>query len=177
MATSSGKIILDYHDSIIHESDMALIENKNWLNDIIVSFYYEFLEKEKFKKEVDSNEMGFVNASSVQCIKLCDDIQEVNMCFLEPLELSKKRFVFFPLNNNQHSLKSGGSHWSLLVHSRDQKTFFHFDSGHGMNDHEATFLYKRIKNYFNANNIVLVNVYAQQSNSYDCGVYVLGKFQ
>ena len=48
-----SKILLTYRDVTIRSSDLKCLNDKSWLNDICVSFYYEYLnqnEKLKLKK-------------------------------------------------------------------------------------------------------------------------------
>ena len=99
-----AKIILNYEDSIIYDSDLKLLDDANWLNDRLISFVYEYFEREAFK---NSSICGFVNPSTVQYLKLCESLQEVEDCFMGPLELKCKEVIFFPLNSNSET--SAGS--------------------------------------------------------------------
>lgn len=48
------KLILSYQDACIYESDYAILKAHNsWLNDRIISFYFEFLQREVFENESD----------------------------------------------------------------------------------------------------------------------------
>jgi hypothetical protein len=42
----------------------------------------------------------------------------------------------------------GGSHWSLLIFSKQAKEFFHFDSSPGSNAHDAKALARKMHEYF-----------------------------
>lgn len=47
-----NKIILSFHDSIIYQSDLKIIKSSTeWLNDRIITFYFEYLQKEIFDDE------------------------------------------------------------------------------------------------------------------------------
>ncbi|EIE19373.1 hypothetical protein COCSUDRAFT_54666 [Coccomyxa subellipsoidea C-169] len=41
--------ILDYHDILLYRSDVDLLKGEFWLNDQIVSFFFEYLQKEKYE--------------------------------------------------------------------------------------------------------------------------------
>ena len=99
-----SKIKLSYEDSIIYDSDFKLLDSGNWLNDRLISFVYEYLERETFK---DSSVCSFVNPSTVQYLKLCENLQEAEACFMEPLGLKLKEVVFFPLNSNLDKNSAG----------------------------------------------------------------------
>ena len=167
------KIVLNYHDSLVHKSDLRLLEPNQWLNDRIIGFVYDYFEHDLFKHLADK--VAFVNPSSVQLLKMCSSLDEAKMCLLEPLELKDKEVVFLPLNNNTELSKAGGTHWSLLVFFKHDTTFKHYDSCMGSNSNQAILFYKKYKNYFQSNHFDDINNFSQQSNSSDCGVYLLGK--
>ncbi len=39
----SGTTVLSYHDTCLKESDVALLKGPQWLNDKIISFYFEYV--------------------------------------------------------------------------------------------------------------------------------------
>ncbi len=115
--------------------------------------------------------VAFINPSIVQYLKLCSSLDEAKLCFFDPLELDKKDYLFFPLNNNR-SNESGGSHWSLILLNKNK--MFHYDSFKNSNHSEALSFYKKFKNYFKVETFETQNEFPQQTNCSDCGVYVLG---
>lgn len=51
-----NKIILSYGDSCLYESDLEILKvDTSWLNDRIISFYFEYLQE-----VFDSNEILFI---------------------------------------------------------------------------------------------------------------------
>ena len=98
------------------------------------------------------------------------------MCFLEPLDARNKRFIFMPINNNADAERVGGSHWSLLVYDKDRSLFVHYDSI-GSNENVAKSFVKKYSSYFGASGECYRKAakFAKQVNSYDCGMYMLGK--
>lgn len=135
-----------------------------------MSLRYEYLERELFKN--DSN-LAFINPSTVQYLKLCQSLDEASMCILDPLELNKKDFVFFPLNDSKSIDSAGGSHWSLLVANIKDFTFVHYDSiSGGSNENVAKCFFQKYKSYFKVSQLIAAKDFPQQNNSSDCGVYV-----
>lgn len=168
------KPLLSYHDSLLHESDLKLIEARGgWLNDQLIGFFYEYLEHECFSDQV---EMAFVNPSTVQLLKMCSDVNEAGACFLDPLNLRHKELIFLPLNNSHDVHRQGGSHWSLLVFNKATLSFLHLDSMQASsNRNEANQFVRKFREYFRAVGDCLHEVdFPQQQNGSDCGVYVLG---
>lgn len=167
---NTDKVVLSYHESLLRESDLEILRGPRWLNDILISFYFEYLESEKFKCHPF---LLFISPEVTQCIKI-SSVNEIQI-FLNPLNASNKDFIFFALNDNIHTESSGGSHWSLLVFSRPEKTLFHFDSHFGSNYNQAKDFGLKLLNYFDIipNGRLVESDCLQQSNGYDCGVHVL----
>ena len=78
-------------------------------------------------------------------------------------------------------LSSGGSHWSLLMFSKQARKYFHFDSSSGMNNDPARKLASNMHSYL-MSKMPIEDRYslqsrqvpvAQQTNGYDCGVHLL----
>ncbi|XP_050666214.1 sentrin-specific protease 8 [Leptidea sinapis] len=167
---SKASVVLSFHETLLHQSDIELLNGPYWLNDTIISFYFEYLEKVTFIK---SQDILFVPPEVTQCIKMVtpDEIK----IFLEPLKIEAKKFVFFALNDNSAPDMVGGSHWSLLVYSRDENSFFHYDSMCGSNHNVAWSFSSHLMSYFSKAGLIHFSdkECIQQSNGYDCGVHVL----
>lgn len=101
-----------------------------------------------------------------------NDVKEI---ILEPLKIQTRNFILFVLNDNEQSDVSGGSHWTLLVYSKPDKTFFHFDSLGSSNYHTCSKFVKIFKACLSTTDEISTKQVdcLQQSNSYDCGIYVL----
>uniref|UniRef100_T1GDP9 Ubiquitin-like protease family profile domain-containing protein n=1 Tax=Megaselia scalaris TaxID=36166 RepID=T1GDP9_MEGSC len=159
---------LSFNDSLLRVSDVQLLKGPHWLNDQIISFYFEYLQKCKFKTNSD---ISFVSPEVTQCMKLMDD-SELEMMFQDN-EFHKKSFLFFALNDND-SYRAGGTHWSLAVLSRPERAFFHFDSCNNQNFSHCQQFVKRIKDTLNCSRYLVKSVRClQQLNGYDCGIHVL----
>ncbi|XP_050508908.1 sentrin-specific protease 8-like [Diabrotica virgifera virgifera] len=167
----TDNIVLSYKESLLRTSDVELLKGPFWLNDTIISFYFEYLESDLFK---GCSHLLFVSPEVTQCIKVSPQ-SEIKV-FLEPLIDSIQRdFIFFALNDNEMTDSSGGSHWSLLVFSRPERVIFHYDSSQGCNYSQALDLGEKILKYFSlpiqekVHNVPCL----QQTNGYDCGVHLL----
>ncbi|KAK9302695.1 hypothetical protein QLX08_005416 [Tetragonisca angustula] len=141
----SNETVLSYYDCLLRASDVALLQGPHWLNDVIIGFYFEYLNETLNKN--GKKEIYFISPELTQLLKMTDSSQ-YNI-FLDPLNVSECKCIFFPLNNCDRKDAAGGSHWSLLIFCKQDKTCYHFDSSKGYND------------------------CPQQDNGYDCGVYVL----
>uniref|UniRef100_A0A1B0CV02 Putative sentrin-specific protease 8 n=1 Tax=Lutzomyia longipalpis TaxID=7200 RepID=A0A1B0CV02_LUTLO len=160
--------VLSFHESLLRESDVHLLRGPHWLNDQIISFYFEYLEKVVYR---DARNLLFVSPEVTQCLKIVSS-DEASV-FLTPLQATEKDFIFFALNNNEQST-AGGSHWSLLVFSRPENTFFHFDSCSGSNLATSRRFSRHLRSSLGCPGAELhEHECLQQSNCYDCGIHLI----
>lgn len=169
-STSPDKndIVLSYHDYLLRISDVALLERNDWLNDVIIGFYFEYLNQQ-YRND---KQLLFIGPEVAQLLKM-QDPSHYNI-FLDPIEATNYNFIFFPLNDCD-SNKAGGSHWSLLIYSHLEKMCYHFDSSSNINGSSAKKLARKVTKYFlekSEKRYIEMNC-PQQNNSYDCGLYVL----
>ena len=114
----------------------------------------------------------FVNPAVTQLIKM-GDAKDVPI-FLDHLGLRNKEYIFLPVSNNVSACKAGGSHWSLIVYSKQDAIWYHFDSQRRANDKDASQLVTRLNKYLNGfPNEIVDAICTQQDNSYDCGAFVM----
>lgn len=166
-----NEIVLSYQDCLLRNSDVDLLKGQHWLNDVIIGFYLEYLDNHL--NIPNKNEILYISPELTQLLKMTDPSQYD--IFLEPIEAAIKKFIFFPLNNMNKKDVAGGSHWSLLVYSKPEETYFHFDSCQGTNGSIASIFTNNLMLYFHCKNdkkFIEVDC-PQQNNGYDCGLYVL----
>ena len=51
--------VLDYHDILLREQDLVSLKGHHWLNDQVISFYFEYLAREQYIGQG----IGFVGGS------------------------------------------------------------------------------------------------------------------
>lgn len=170
--TSRSSAILSYHNSLLHDSDVELLRGPHWLNDLLISFYLEYLEHDLFGLHADR--LLFVSPETTQCMKLVP-AAECGATFLQPLGAEHKQFIFFPINNHKLAASAGGSHWSLLVYSRPDQRFYAADSDGSSNRQATRQFVQNVRRALGAADDAEVQTVmcVQQTNGYDCGVHVL----
>lgn len=168
--SSPNPVVLSFHESLLRLSDIDLLRGPRWLNDTIISFYFEFLEIRQFEK---NPMLLFVSPQVTQCVKLSPN-SEIKV-FLDPLVSNRCKFIFFALNDNEQTEVSGGSHWSLLVFSSSERMVYHFDSSRGTNHDQALDFGQKVLRFFGLPSYSAFNepICLQQTNGYDCGIHVL----
>lgn len=169
MSRKCDDVILSYYDTILYQADVDLLNGPHWLNDAIIGFYLEYLEKEKYA----GTSILLISPAVTQCLKASPAFELP--VFLDPLETHKKNFIFMPLNDCEDLRSPGGTHWSLLVYSKPENTFYHIDSSNDSNDRQARNLASKLSQYLNStkNNFFKLLDSLQQDNMYDCGIYML----
>ena len=173
---SKDATIISFGDSIVRKSDLNLLSGPHWLNDRIISFYFEYLYEKEFES---STKLVFISPEVSQFLKMAQK-EELGI-FLEPLNLDEKDLIILAVNNSNDPERPGGSHWSLLMYSRQAHEFFHFDSSSGMNNDSARQLASKTHSYLMTKTNVEERFplrikevpVVQQSNGYDCGVHLL----
>uniref|UniRef100_A0A1B6DLD8 Ubiquitin-like protease family profile domain-containing protein n=1 Tax=Clastoptera arizonana TaxID=38151 RepID=A0A1B6DLD8_9HEMI len=167
MPKKEDPVILSYKDSLIRQSDLNILSGPFWLNDAIIEFYFEYIQNETSKSE----EILLISPAVTQCLKGTDPSQV--SVFLDPLQAKEKKLICLAVNDCENFNSPGGSHWSLLVFSKYEKTFYHFDSSTGSNYQQAQKVVSNICDYFNCSDELSEEKTLQQSNSYDCGIHLL----
>lgn len=152
-----------------------------WLTDNIISKYFEILKM----KLVGSEEFVFLMDPIIShAIKT---LHEINI-FLDPLPIHKKELIIIPVNNCNEQNEDGsqklispdkkndnrGSHWSLLMFRKETSNFFYYDSAHNTNLSDATVIAQKVASYFKVPYTGIIPISGpSQTNSFDCGIYVL----
>ena len=97
-------------------------------------------------------------------------------------ELHKNKeydWIFYPVNKNRPGEVYDGDHWSLLIFSKIEHAYYHFDPVKGINEKYAKKLMINLldEDSYDERGINLPAFYegncAQQRNGYDCGPYVI----
>lgn len=118
--------------------------------------------------QAKNSDLLFVNPCITQCIQFSQDDDIAS--FLDPLNAKSYDNIFFVINDTSNG--NQGTHWSLLLLSKQAKAFCHYDSLKGMNDMIALELSKKLSGYFDTWQFLDIEC-EQQTNNTDCGIYVL----
>ncbi|XP_071815526.1 sentrin-specific protease 8-like isoform X2 [Apostichopus japonicus] len=129
----ADEIVVSFHNSLLRESDVSLLDGPRWLNDKLIGFAFEYFEHTAFAGKVDN--IAIISPEVTQFIKLSAE-SEIGV-FVNPLDLPQKDYIFLAVNNNSSYSSVGGSHWSLLVFSKEDQSFMHFDPLHKSNAQDA----------------------------------------
>ncbi|ALC49053.1 Den1 [Drosophila busckii] len=171
-ASRADPVLASLAKGALRMSDVQLLHGPHWLNDAILNFYFAYLEEVKYKSNLD---FLFVTPELSQCMVYMDD-KELHSLLVDDQKALRKPFVFIALNDNRprHDDVRAGVYWSLLVASRPDKSFFHFDSYGGNNTGSSLELVNNIKDVLQMTHARFRNMRClQQNNDYDCGIHVI----
>jgi len=166
----ANKVIVNYHDALIYQSDLNLLDEGQWVNDACINFGMTHLAVRHEGNCQDGGSvirMKFLDPSVVSyfmhqlCLSDEDDIDELcNLYSMWGLSAAKSTpeqmtsgdyqtlVLFIAVNdNNSTGFGSGCNHWSFLlaVIVNGKHFFFHFDSSAGYNQQSAIAVSKRIR--------------------------------
>ncbi|KAG8323747.1 SUMO1 sentrin specific peptidase 8 [Homalodisca vitripennis] len=143
------------------------ILNNHWLTDDLIQFYFNVLSAKVTKKEIYLMEP--IVSQALKCL------YDTDHCINQ--EMLQSNYIIVPVNDSAAVDIPGGSgsHWSLLLFSREQKRFFYFDSMKLFNYEHAKQIASALSNKLTGNKITDCTVVSvpQQTNGTDCWIYML----
>ena len=184
-------IVLSFNDSLLRQSDLEILRNNEWINDSLITFWFEYLESVKYKEA--SDRIAFISSEVTQLIKSAatpdSPTRAVVSSILQSLSLPSKELILLPLNDHSsQSMKAGGSHWTLIAASRDQEagrkgvfTITHLDSMDSDHNSFAASQVARVlrsviptdqSSSADAASLIRMEC-SRQANSHDCGIHVM----
>lgn len=167
--TAGNSRILSYHDVIVNQEAVDTLLPNEWLNDVIISFYFQHLQSEVFEEH---SEIYFVQPPIALAMKVLEDITAV----AADIDFEKKSVILFPLTDSDS--ENSSTHWYLLVYFTKENRFEYYDSdykpdslqAHGIKEFCERILLHRNANS-SASNIISARC-AKQVGTYDCGVHL-----
>ncbi|KAK6344032.1 hypothetical protein TWF696_007679 [Orbilia brochopaga] len=163
---------LSYHDICLWQEDVNCLE-RDWLTDNNIAFWEEYLEHEVLDR-ADPPVTGILlmRPSMVFMLRFDPDLATIRNA-LPPVHHASH--IFLPINDNLNpSLAEGGSHWSLLVVSVQDRAAFHYDSLGGANRSHARAVADIVSSWIGVPLVFreLDDETPMQNNMSDCGVHV-----
>jgi len=163
-------ILITYKSCSIKQSDIDCLSDYQYLNDLIISFYYEILNEKYI-----SNDIVLLDPAVSMSIIFDQDLDDINNCIFQPLGMKDKKFIFVPINDNTKiEYKTSGSHWALNIIDVNNNTIYYLDSM-SSNISNAKISVRKFQKLFGKKfNFVYALEKTYQTNSSDCGMFILG---
>ena len=169
------EIILSTENCSIKQSDIDTLGPYTYVNDLIISFYYEILQTKYHSDQITLLDPAVSMSIVLDSGDDEDNLQDLKNCIFLPLELNKKKFIFAPVNDNTKiQYSTSGSHWTLNVVDIDNKLIYYLDSNNGDISNAHTFHYRFEKLFGDKFEFIYGLNHQYQTNSYDCGMFLLG---
>ncbi|KAF7703898.1 Sentrin-specific protease [Cucumispora dikerogammari] len=157
---------IHYKHMVVEKKDIRKLLPKQWLNDTLINFYMEML-KDYY---ASCNNRRVYVFTTFFFTKLCSDFDNTVELYPE-INLTEYELLIFPIHKN--------AHWTVLIYGMKNNKLEYYDSlGGKLGDNEL----KRIRNFlfmlgqksgFCAPIKLNLSVpCTQQTNSYDCGVFI-----
>ncbi|KAI8057066.1 hypothetical protein BDF22DRAFT_617341 [Syncephalis plumigaleata] len=162
-----SSIVCCYYDVVLRSDDLQLLSPGRWLNDTCIEFFYEYLERQI----VQTDEILLMRPAIAHMIAQSTSNEYLSVL---PPQLHERAVIFLPINNHTCADTPGGSHWALLVYTRDTGTFYYYDTMNISNLSAARNMAAKAAKVLNVKHPkFLMMPTPQQDNGYDCGVYVI----
>ncbi|KAA6359858.1 MAG: putative Sentrin-specific protease 8 [Streblomastix strix] len=187
--------VLVFDNASIYQEHLDSLNQGSWLLDPIFDFLFSYIQAQKNENKdgkVQQEKICLVSQSTSYLMMNIDSATDFNS-FFDGLELKSKQIICLPVSNSTDPTQVGGSHFSLLVYSQDAKIlgdlsndnsngpiFLHFDSSGNQNQSFAKKLCQKLSIHILGSydkKIFSNAISPQQTNSYDCGVYVMAIVQ
>ena len=169
------EIILSTNNCSIKKSDIDTLSPHTYVNDLIISFYYEIIQ-DKYPTELITLLDPAVSMSIILDVSDGDNnLEDIKNCIFLPLNMDKKKFIFAPINDNKKiQYTCSGTHWTLNVVDVDNSKIYYLDSTNGDVSNAHVF-HKKIEKLFEKKfNFIFALNKTYQTNSYDCGMFLIG---
>ncbi|UJO16771.1 NEDD8-specific protease 2 [Fulvia fulva] len=160
---------LSYYDVRLTREDVDSIKG-DWLTDNAISFWQEYLEREKLTHYPQAH-IVLLRPSMSFMLQQTQDPLTIKTALPD---FTKTTHVFLPVNDCRNAaVAEGGSHWSLLLVSIIDGVAFHYDSLGDCNYDDARLVAYKISQLL-GKPLKFINLEdsPRQDNSMDCGVFV-----
>ncbi|KAI8584570.1 hypothetical protein K450DRAFT_181763 [Umbelopsis ramanniana AG] len=164
------KIVSQYGDVVLRKSDYDTLADGQWLNDTVIEFHTEYLEREIIPRDA---KILILRPATVHLISHIQDTSQLHSAL--PPNLNQSLAIFIPINDGKPHIANSGSHWSLLVYLRATSTFYYYDSLHNANINSARLTARRLTPLLGLRIVPhFVSMWTPpQPNGADCGICVI----
>ncbi|CAO3647125.1 unnamed protein product [Mucor fragilis] len=165
------KLVLHYHDVVIRQSDLDTLAPGQWLNDTMIEFHMEFLERTFVPKDA---KYLFLRPGMVHLITFAEgDVMQLEPAL--PPQMDQYEAIFIPVNDGKPHEAYSGTHWSIMVYVRPVNSFYYYDTLKFNNLRDGELSSKRIQPLLKLKTPAqfIPSSTPQQINGSDCGVSVI----
>ena len=154
-----------------------MFRNGKWRGSLTETLAVRYLKQEFLARpEYASARIELLDPSIAYILLQTDKLENSASAFPSFEQVSH---IFLPINNNPDPNDAGGgTHWSLLLVSVNDRAAFHYDSAHSMNERFGFRVAERLGRVLGVDlNFQDLPDSPQQANTSDCGVFVCSEIR
>jgi hypothetical protein len=163
---SQSSVVCSLPDTVVRIDDLPLLQERQWLNDTLIDFTLEYKHLER---RLAAGQCRWLSCSVVKLVRDLTDPAHILDALPKDFFTEDDALLLLPVNDHTGT-DSGGTHWSLLARLGTRQ-WLHFDSMYPLNLQPATDLFRVLPVARGPGGLTSASV-PQQSNGYDCGVWV-----
>ncbi|OLL23711.1 NEDD8-specific protease 2 [Neolecta irregularis DAH-3] len=166
------EIVLEYYDVCLRQLDVDNFKPGSWLSDTNIEFYYEYLQRDSpFAQRLEDASILLLQPTVSFIITQTSDAEFISSAL--PPYIKTAKWIFCPINDNVDVTKAqGGSHWSLVVIDKERSLGCYYDSLMDCNESPSRAFIQQMENVLETSLTFLPMPTPQQSNEFDCGMFV-----
>ncbi|KAI8081497.1 uncharacterized protein BX664DRAFT_340533, partial [Halteromyces radiatus] len=168
--------VLHYHDIMLEEADIETLDEQQWLNDNVMTFYMEYTERQVIPRNI--KDILLLRPTMTHLLTYSPG-KPSDLIGALPPHFEEKRVIFAPINNGTPEAANNGTHWSLLVYFRPTNSFYYYDSLNFTNIKDAKQTAKRMTPLLGSKRKprFIPSSTPQQTNGADCGLMVISTIE
>ena len=174
----TGDSPIEYNGIKISREDLKSLEGKNWITSTALEGFRAWME-ETMSEEIKTNRILLIPPHIAQIFQYGD--RESAHQHREIFKTKDFDYIFYPISNTSYPKTGkldGGLHWSLMIFSKKEHAFRHYDSIRGMNGWGAKQMVVNMGNESDFNDEGQWPAFyeadcSRQDNSWACGSYLM----
>ncbi|MCP4395356.1 MAG: hypothetical protein GY804_13980, partial [Alphaproteobacteria bacterium] len=169
--------LIQINGETLYEEDVNSLKEGQWVTGGIIDSYTAEILKDN-EDIIKDNKIVFVNTSAMMILNNTTDKTGIKQ-IINNLKITESNWVIYVINNGKmRETWKEGDHWSLLIYSKEQHQYHHFDSIRGNPNAESA--KDLIMNMLDKDSFVEGNLPSyretdcgKQDNGYDCGIFTI----
>ena len=169
---------IEYKGVKINEEDMKSMEGENWITITILDAFLASLEETR-RDILKNNKILLIQPNIAQIFQYGD--RESAQEHKKHFKTKEYDWIFYPVSKTHYpetGKLDGGIHWSLMVFSKKEHAFLHYDSIRGINELGAKKMIVNMGDEEDFNDIGHWPAFyeadcSKQDNTWACGAYLM----
>ena len=174
----TGNSHIDYKGVKITREDLNSLEGENWVTSTALEGFLAWME-ETMRDEIKNNKILLIQPNIAQIFQYGDKKSALE--YKEHFNTKEYDWIFYPVQRTSYpetEILDGGLHWSLMIFSKKEHAFYHYDSIRGMNNRGAMRMVVNMGDEHDFNDRGQWPAFyeadcSRQDNNWACGSYLM----